>query len=509
MDDDGSKSAGEELAPEVRAFLDAASDAIFLLDGPTFVDCNAETLRMFRCERAQIVGQPPYRFSPPLQADGRDSESAARDRIAAVLAGRPQFFEWRHRRYDGAPFDAEVSLSRVDLRGGTRVLAIVRDITGRKGSEAALRASEDLLRRIFEHAPMAMAIVGMDGTIERINEKAIEVFGYLPADIPTMDRWWMLAYPDSDYRAEVTAIWMGLVGASLETGGEIEGREYHVTCKDGTVKTMQILGVPVADKVFVMFGDVTERVREAERLQSQNAELERRVRERTAELERTNEELASFAYSISHELRAPIARLSGFARELTEGVETADAAELAFFAERIQASSRHLRQVIDSLLLLTRLSRADLAKEAIDLSQMAAGLVARLLEGRGPGEVLVTIAPGLVLHGDRSMWEVCLQNLLDNAVKYSSKSPAPAVELGAVDEPDGPVFFVRDNGAGFDMAHAGKLFQPFCRLHTASEFPGTGVGLATAQRIVERHGGRLWAESAPGCGATFYFTVGT
>lgn len=498
----------ETATASARLFFESASDAIFVVNGDTFVDCNAQTLRLFRCERGEIIGQAPYAFSPTTQPDGADSRVAAHERLTAAIAGRPQFFEWRHRRQDGVPFDAEVSLNRIEHRGEPRVLAIVRDITSRKQAETALRESEDRLRRIFEQSPMAMAIVGMDGTIEQINQKATETFGYLPEDIPTMDRWWVLAYPNEAYRNEVQAIWGGLVEDAFAHNREIASRDYFVTCKDGAVKTISILGVPVAGKVFVMFGDVTERTLAEERLRNLNAELERRVRERTAELERSNEELSSFAYSISHELRAPIARMDGFSKAIADSVATGDVTSLAFFAQRIESSSQQMRRVIDSLLLLTRLSRVDLALERVDLSEMAQAIVGRLLEGSEAPAVKVTITPGIVAQGDRSLWEVCLQNLLTNAVKYSSKSLAPAIEVGVDSRSGGGAYFVRDNGVGFDMAYAGKLFQPFCRLHNESEFTGTGVGLAIAQRVIERHGGRIWAVGAPGEGATFYFTVG-
>ena len=500
--------APDAVEAEARAIFESAADAIFVVTGETFVYCNPETLRMFRCSHDQITGRSPGEFSPPTQPGGGSSAALASERMSAALAGPHQVFEWRHARLDGTEFDAEVSLSRIEWGGAPHIFAIVREITDRKVAEAALRESEDQLRKIFEQSPMAMAIVGLDGTIEQINRKAIDTFGYLPEDLPTMDAWWTLAYPDPAYRKVVMDTWMGLVAEALAENREIEGREYRVTCKDRTLKTMSILGVPVAGKVFVMFGDVTERTRAEERLRHLNTELERRVQERTSELERANVELGSFAYSASHELRAPIARMQGFSREIIQNVARGDLDSLAFCADRIDASCRAMRSVIDSLLLLTRLSRAEIAHERIDLSTMAAEIVLRLVDPAASRAPTVTIAPDLTLEGDRALWDICLQNLIENALKFSAKHPTPEIEVGARGAGPSRVYHVRDNGAGFDMAFAAKLFQPFCRLHGEAEFRGTGVGLAIAHRIVERHGGHLWAEAAPDRGATFFFTVG-
>ena len=495
------------LTSDAKAIFDAATDAIFVVTAEVFVYANPRTLEMFRCTERDIVGSAPHVFSPLTQPGGRPSAELAHERMTAAFEARSQVFEWRHRRRDGEEFDAEVSLSRIEWAGEPHLFAIVREISDRKRAEAALRESEERLRKIFEQSPMAMAIVGLDGTIEQINRKAIEVFGYLPEDIPTMAEWWALAYPDPVYREAVMATWMGLVGEALANGREIEGRRYRVACKDGSIKTTEILGVPVAEKIFVMFGDVTEQALAEQRLRDDNAELEARVRARTAELERANDELTSFAYSASHELRAPLARMEGFCREIQASIAAGDLAELPRFASRIAASGARMKSVIDSLLLLTRLSRADLVREPFDLSAMAAEVLERQLERAGVRTARVHIAPGLRAHGDRRMWEIVLENLLGNAVKYSAKRPVPEIEVGVAEPGERPVYVVRDNGAGFDMAFAAKLFQPFRRLHGDAEFEGTGVGLAIAHRIVERHGGRLWGEGAPQRGAAFYFTT--
>ncbi|TWJ17543.1 hypothetical protein JN12_02938 [Geobacter argillaceus] len=242
-------------------------------------------------------------------------------------------------------------------------------------------------------------------------------------------------------------------------------------------------------------------------LEDLNHSLEQRVYNRTAELERLNRELESFCYSISHEMRAPIARLEGFSRAIEDSVGDSGSDQLVHYAERLGVACRRMRSVIDGLLLMYRITREEMVCAPVDLSQISRGILAELLHGAGDRTITVTIAPGVVVLGDRRMLRICLQHLLCNAVKYSARNPEAAIEFGQMVHAGEKVYFVRDNGAGFDMAFAGKLFEPFCRLHSESEFEGSGIGLPTVHRVIERHGGRIWAEAEPGKGATFFFTI--
>lgn len=243
-------------------------------------------------------------------------------------------------------------------------------------------------------------------------------------------------------------------------------------------------------------------------LEDLNLSLEQRVAERTSELERLNRELESFCYSISHEIQAPIARLDGFSTAIVESVKDCGSDEVVYLAERLGVASRRLRSVIDSLLVMYRMGSTEIESEPVDLSELC-GRILEELRGNAAGRTIkATIAPNVVVQGDRGMLNTCLRHLLENAVKYSARNSEAAVEFGKTVQAGETVFFVKDNGVGFDMAFAGKLFQPFGRLHSESEFEGSGTGLPTVQRIIERHGGRIWAEAAPGNGATFFFTLG-
>jgi len=238
-----------------------------------------------------------------------------------------------------------------------------------------------------------------------------------------------------------------------------------------------------------------------------NRELERRVRERTTQLEAANRELEAFSYSVSHDLRAPLRGIDGWTLAFLEDYGQGLDDQGRTYLERVRTETQHMGQLIDDLLSLSRVGRAEMQREPVDLTALAWAIIGRLREG-GPERLLeFVIQEGLTAVGDPQLLEIALSNLLDNAWKFTGKRSGGLIEFGRVCPEGQPVFFVRDNGAGFDPAYADKLFGAFQRLHKASEFPGTGIGLATVQRIVHRHGGRVWAEAAIDRGATFFFTL--
>jgi light-regulated signal transduction histidine kinase (bacteriophytochrome) len=238
-----------------------------------------------------------------------------------------------------------------------------------------------------------------------------------------------------------------------------------------------------------------------------NAELEQRVAARTLQLESANRELEAFAYAVSHDLRAPLRSMSGFSQVLHDSAPAGLDEKSRDYLRRIRDASLRMSTLIEDLLSLSRISRSELIPRPTNLSQISVEAAATVRD-RYPGRQLeITIQSGMTVNGDTRLLRIAMENLLDNAWKYTANTPDARVSIGTQPGEHGPVYFVRDNGVGFDMAYSSRLFGPFQRLHAESQFPGTGIGLVTVQRIVARHGGRIWAHAEPNRGATFYFTL--
>ncbi|PWH12340.1 MAG: hypothetical protein DDG60_13725 [Anaerolineae bacterium] len=281
---------------------------------------------------------------------------------------------------------------------------------------------------------------------------------------------------------------------------------------DGKRKSYIVTLAPIVmdEQIIGLTGlriDVTELRRAEEETRQLNEQLEQRVIERTAALEQANREMQAFSYSISHDLRSPLRAIRGFGQILRNEFGNQLDTEGKNYLERVLQAAEEMNALIDSLLALFRLSKADLHRQKLDLSAEARSIVETLRQAEPNRAVTCHVMEGLFAHADPSLMRNVLENLLGNAWKYSAKTPEAIIEFGAETKDGEIVYFVRDNGAGFDMQYADKLFQPFQRLHRAEDYPGHGIGLATVQRIIQRHGGRIWAESSPGQGATFYFTL--
>lgn len=400
-------------------------------------------------------------------------------------------------------------------------IAAVRKFAALKMAELAetVRVAQDPQQGL----PSALAIVRTDRGKRLMDEIRAQVGAMQAAEQKLRDR--LAAQADSAAAQTLITVIVGsgagclaVALASLAVGRDIAGRK---RAED----QLQLAHHELERRVEQRTAELAEtnqqlRVENQERLRAQqaatsaeqevrrlNEDLEQRVADRTAQLETANRELEAFSYSVSHDLRAPLRSIDGFSQALLEDyTEALDDAGKGYL-QRIRRATMRMAQLIDDLLNLARVSRTQLSRERVDLTSVAREVAAELRQREPQRQVEVAVASGAEAEGDPRLLRVVLENLLGNAWKFTGKRATARIEFGVDGGVNRRTFYVRDNGAGFDMAFAGKLFGPFQRLHAMDEFAGTGIGLATVQRIVQRHGGRVWARSAVGEGATFFFSL--
>ena len=365
---------------------------------------------------------------------------------------------------------------------------------------------EILLNKIVEFAPYPITVVEAGGKIEYINPTFVEIFGYALEEVSTISEWFKKIFPNVFDRREFLLDWES--HSNMDNQHSLEPQLFKVTCKDGEILNI-IFRQIVADeeKLVIICENVTDRIRAEEKFSKLNIELEQIVKKRTAQLEATNREMEAFSYSVSHDLRAPLRSIDGFSMALLEEYSDKIDEDGKDYLQRVRSASQRMGQIIDDLLSLSRISRRELNKQEVNLSEITKKVFDNLQERDPDRTVDIVIGHKLTANCDPNLIEIVLENLLSNAWKFTSKQEKPWIVFDQVMQDDELAFCVRDNGAGFDMAYAKKLFGTFQRLHKDTDFKGYGIGLATVQRIIHRHAGHIWAEGYIDSGASFYFVL--
>jgi PAS domain S-box-containing protein len=498
-----SKQAEEKLRrsqEQLAGIIGSAMDAVITVDDEQrIVLFNGAAERVFLFPSEDAIGQPLIRFIPERFRPAHKGHIENFGKTHVTKRSMGTLGPLYGLRADGEEFPIEASISQIEAEGRKLYTVILRDITERKRADEALREQA----RILDLAPVL--IRELNGRIIFWNTGSEQIYGWNAGEAlgKITHELFQTEFPRPEEE----------IRARLLARGHWEGELVH-TRKDGArlvIDSHWVLHRDEDDKpkaILELNNDITERKQAEQEIHRLNEELEQRVADRTAQLQAANKELEAFSYSVSHDLRAPLRHIDGFSQALLEDYSDKLDQEGKYYLQEVRGASQQMAQLIDDVLQLARVTRSEMRREEVNLSELAEAIIADLRKGEGKQRsVTVNIEDGLSTRGDKRLLRIVLTNLLGNAWKFTAKCKQAEITLGEAKKNGESVCFVRDNGAGFDMAYANKLFGAFQRLHSAGEFEGTGIGLATVQRIVSRHGGRVWAEAVVNEGAAFYFTL--
>jgi len=502
MHDVTERKKAEVAAAQLAAIVEFTEDGIIgkNLEG-IVTSWNSGAERIFGYRADEMIGQSILRLLPP---DRFDEEAEILKGIKRGESGR--HFETVRVRKDGGSIFVSVTVSSIKNAAGEVIGAskIARDITAQK----RLAEERVKLARLIEHSGDFIAMADLEGRITFLNSGARKMIGYDPTEDPQN-----LLFTDyvpskwQDFFRETVlptvrekGLWEGEMQLkNLATGALVDVFRSTFVLRDSTGKP---------DSYATVTRDITDRKEAEEKINRLNADLEKRVVERTAQLEAANRELEAFSYSVSHDLRSPLRAVDGFSQAVLEDFGPLLPAEGQRQLRTIRASAQRMGHLIDDLLTFSRLSRQPLQRQAVDTNALVRTVIDDLQQQARERSITIRCGSLAQCFGDPALIRQVWVNLLTNAFKYTGKTTDPQVEIGSITEAGETRYFVRDNGIGFDMRYAGKLFGVFQRLHRLEDYEGTGVGLAIVQRVVHRHGGRVWAEAKPNEGALFQFTLG-
>ncbi len=490
------KETGQSLSRLV-AIVEFSDDAIIgkTLDG-IITSWNKGAERIFLYSADEMIGKEMRALSPPERMD-EETEI-----LRKVSRGENiDHFETVRVRKDGTRIYVSTTVSPIKDSAGAIIGAsnITRDITGRKQAEEDLRKAENRYKSTLDSMMEGSQIIGFDFRYLYLNDIAA-VQGRMKKE-SLLGRTMMEVYPG----IENTEMFAHL--AACMKNRTPHHMENEFAFPDGTSNWFKLSMEPVPEGVFILSADITKEKQLAEEIKQHRDHLEELVRERTTQLETANKELEAFSYSVSHDLRAPLRHIDGFADLLNKHARESLDEQSRRYLAIISESAKHMGVLIDELLVFSRMGRVEMRTVKLALEPLVKEIIAEMgndIQGRA---VEWEIDPLPEIQGDPSMLRLVLQNLIGNAVKYTRQRDKAVIHIGSKKENKEIVFFIQDNGVGFDMQYVDKLFGVFQRLHRSEDFEGTGVGLANVRRIIERHGGRTWAVGEIDKGATFYFSL--
>lgn len=542
-----SEKALQQREEQYRVLTENIKDVVWILDTETltyrYISPSVERLRGFTAEE---VSQAPIDHIF-IEGTADNNKMVLLERAEAFLNGKetPDRFyidELEQPCKDGSTVWTEIvsTYYKNPDTGHVEIRGVSRDISDRKNYEAILRDSEIYFRQLYEQAPLGYQSLDEDGKLIEVNQAWLEQLGYKREEvlgrsfgdflIPSQVTLFKKNFSKFKSTGVAHVTFDMLRNDHSTVTYQIDGRVRYN--KNGGFKQTQCILTDLTErnkaesKLLAIQKELQQLLEESDQsrmallsmiedykmMEDQilklNADLEQRVRDRTAQLEVANKELEAFAYSVSHDLRAPLRAMDGFSSALIMDYESNLDEQGKHYLTRIKEASQRMGQLIEDLLNLSRVTRRTLNREQVDLSSIVTEICNDLQANEPERKMSLTIEEGIIVQADLHLIRIAMNNLVHNAFKFTGKKENPQINFGIKQIDNEKVFFVSDNGVGFNMEYSGKLFSPFQRLHTMKEFPGTGIGLVTVHRIIARHGGQIWTEAKEGQGATFYFTLG-
>lgn len=473
---------------QANSLIKYAPTAIFEIDYniPRFISVNNTMCYMSGYTREELLSLSPTQLMDSM--GGR--ELIERIRLQHAGVRQEDAAEYQVKVKDGSMIYVAFHISFPDDRSGIAFI-IGHDVTARRIYEDQLRESEERFRALSDTSPVGVGVTSAAGIIVYTNRSFDSLLGYDHAELvgsPVIDLYW---------HPEEREIWL----RKMQNNKTIRDVEIKLKRKDAQPIWVLINASPIAyggaQAVMSTMQDISGR-----------KQAEDELKRYAADLELSNKELESFAYSLSHDLRAPLRALDGFSQAVLDEYSDKLDDTGRDYLERVRGAAQNMAQITEGMLKLSQVIRCELRWETVDLSGTVSEIARGLIEKSPDIHYEVVIAPGVFARGDPSLLQIALYNLIENAWKFSAKSPDAKIEFATYMQDRTPVYFIRDNGIGFNMQYTDKLFQPFQRLHASADFPGHGIGLATVQRVIRRHGGTIWAESEQDKGTTIYFTLG-